>query len=93
MSMGKDSAKGSLQLFIGRTLSTLILAAGSIILGLIIFPADLGLYAIALIPPTTFALFQDWGVNSAIIKYCAQFRAKEKDEARNRTSNFVRIDI
>ena len=79
-SMGKDSAKGSLQLFIGRTLSTLIMAVGSIILALIISPGDLGLYAIALIPATTFALFQDWGVNSAIIKYCAQFRAKEKDE-------------
>jgi len=38
------------------------MAVGSIILALIISPGDLGLYAIALIPATTFALFQDWGV-------------------------------
>jgi len=38
--MGKDSASGSLQLFIGRTVSTVIMAVGAIILGLLILPAD-----------------------------------------------------
>jgi len=77
--MGKDSASGSLRLFIGRTVSTVIMAVGAIILGLLILPADYGLYTIAVIPAATIGLMQDWGVGYAMIKYCAQSRAANKD--------------
>jgi len=77
--MGKDSASGSFQLFIGKTVSTVIMAAGTIILGLLILEADYGLYAIALIPAATIGLFQDWGVGAAMTKYCAQYRAANKE--------------
>jgi O-antigen/teichoic acid export membrane protein len=76
--MGKDSASGSFQLFIGKTVSTVIQAVGTIILGLLILEADYGLYTIALIPATAIALFRDWGVSSAMTKYCAQYRAANK---------------
>jgi O-antigen/teichoic acid export membrane protein len=76
--MGKASASGSFQLFIGKTVSTLIIAVGTIILGLLILEADYGLYTIALIPAATIALFSDWGVSSAMTKYCAQYRAANK---------------
>jgi len=66
--MGKDSASGSLQLFIGKTVSTVITAVGTIILGILIHEADYGLYAIALIPAATIGLFQDWGVGSTMTK-------------------------
>jgi len=75
LKMGKVSATGSFQLFIGKVLSTLILAAGSIAVGLFILESDYGLYAIALIPASTLLLFQDWGISSAMIKYCAHYRA------------------
>ena len=50
LEMGQASAKGSLWLFIGKMLSTVILAIGVIVLGWFISESDYGLYTIALIP-------------------------------------------
>jgi len=77
--MGKTSATGSFHLFIGKTVSTVILALGTIVLGWFILRSDYGLYAISLIPASTFFLFQDWGVNEALTKYCASYRAANKE--------------
>jgi len=79
LKMGKVSFTGSFQLFIGKTVSTVILAVGTIILGIFILEGDYGLYAIALIPATTMLLFQDWGIGSAMTKYCAHYRVLNKD--------------
>jgi len=74
--MAKTSAVGGFQLFIGRTISTIILAVGTILLGILLpHNTDLGLYTVALIPATTFLLFQDWGVGTALTRYSAKFRA------------------
>jgi O-antigen/teichoic acid export membrane protein len=78
LDMGRRSATGSFQLFIGKIVSTVILAVGTIIVSMLILEGDYGLYAIALIPATTILLFQDWGVGAALTKYCAQCRAKNK---------------
>jgi stage V sporulation protein B len=79
LKMGQASATGSFQLFIGKIVSTVVLAVGTIILGIFIKEGEYGLYAIALIPATTILLFQDWGVASAMTKYCAQYRALNKE--------------
>jgi O-antigen/teichoic acid export membrane protein len=73
--MGKTSTIGSVQLFLGNSISTVIRAVGAIILGLFILPGDYGLYVIALIPGTTLGLFQDWGISSALTRYCAKYRS------------------
>ena len=75
ISIGRTSATGSIHLFIGRIASTLVLAVGSIIVGLYISEGDYGLYSIALVPAATLLLFQDWGVGQALTKYCANYRA------------------
>jgi stage V sporulation protein B len=80
LKMGKDSASGSFYLFIGKIVSTVILAVETIILGRFLPEAEYGLYAVAFIPVTTILLFQDWGVNSALTKYCAQRKAEGKEE-------------
>jgi O-antigen/teichoic acid export membrane protein len=80
LDMGKISATGSFHLFIGKTVSTMIMAAGTIILGNLMLEGEYGLYAIALIPPLTINLFQDWGVSAAITKYIAQQRAAHREE-------------
>ncbi|MGD0645556.1 MAG: oligosaccharide flippase family protein [Candidatus Bathyarchaeia archaeon] len=77
--MGKTSALGSVHLFLGVSISTIILAVGTIILGLYILPGDYGLYVVALIPITTLALFQDWGIGSALTRYCAKYRATNEE--------------
>jgi PST family polysaccharide transporter len=79
LEMGKNSATGSFQLFIGKIVSTVILAVGTIILGIFILEGDYGLYAIALIPATTMLLFQDWGIGAAMTKYCAHYRVLNKE--------------
>jgi O-antigen/teichoic acid export membrane protein len=80
LEMGKTSATGSFQLLIGVATSTIIMAAGTVILTRILSPAEYGLYAIALIPSLTISLFRDWGINSAMIKYIASYRVSHKDE-------------
>ena len=85
LKMGKDSATSSFQLFIARILSTVILAISAITVGIFIEDVDYGLYVIALIPATTFLLFQDWGVGAALTKYCAQYRTLKEEEKLRRT--------
>jgi len=69
--MGKVSATGSFQLFIGVATSTIAMAVGTIILARLMLPEEYGLYSIALIQSYMIVLFRDWGVNSAITKYVA----------------------
>jgi O-antigen/teichoic acid export membrane protein len=80
LKMAKASATGSLKLSLGLVTSSVIMAVGTIILGRLLSPEEYGLYSIALIPSLMFALFRDFGVNSAMTKYIAQFRASNKDE-------------
>ena len=77
--MGKTSALGSVHLFLGVSISTIIVAVGAVILGLYILPGDYGLYAVALIPIATLSLFQDWGIGSALTRYCAKYRATNEE--------------
>ena len=80
LEMGKKSATGSFQLFIGVAASTIIMAIGTIILARLMTPEEYGLYSIALVPSYMAILFRDWGVNSAITKYVASARAENKEE-------------
>ena len=77
--MGKTSATGGFHLFLGRIISTVILAIGTIIVGRYISEGDYGLYTVALIPATTLLLFSDWGIGSALTKYCANYRASKRE--------------
>jgi len=77
--MGKTSASGSFHLFIGKFLSTVILAVGTIIVGILIQDTDYGLYTVALIPTATLLLFQDWGVSRAMTKYIAEYKSTNRE--------------
>jgi O-antigen/teichoic acid export membrane protein len=37
-----------------------------------------GLYGIVLISPNLIAVFRDWGINSAMVRYIAQFRSEDR---------------
>jgi O-antigen/teichoic acid export membrane protein len=80
LEMGRVSATGGFHLFIGVAVSTIIMAAGSIILARILLQEEYGLYSVALIPSYMITLFRDWGVNSAITRYTANLRAANKNE-------------
>ncbi len=78
--MAKVSAKGGFYLFWGIVVSTVVSAVGVIVLARIMQPQDYGLYTIALAAPALIGTFRDWGMNSAMIKYMAQYSAEEKPE-------------
>ena len=74
--MAKVSAKGGFHLLWGLVASTVISSVGTIILAGLLSSGDLGLYAIALAAPNLIANFRDWGINTAIVKYSAQYRSE-----------------
>ena len=76
--MAKLSAKGGFNLFLGVAISSIVTAIGVILLMRLLTPSEYGLVAIAMISPTLVGLFRDWGVNSAMIKYVAQYRSENK---------------
>ncbi len=78
--MGKSSAKGGFRLFIGVAASNVIMAVGTMILAALLSPTEYGIYAVALTPSMMFNLFRDWGLNSAITKYVAHFKASENEQ-------------
>jgi stage V sporulation protein B len=80
LKMGRVSATGSFQLFVGKAVSTVIMAVGTIILARLMVPAEYGLYTIALVPSVTISLFRDWGIGRAMTKYIAHYKAIDKDE-------------
>ncbi len=80
---GRDSVSGGFWLFIGKIVSTVILAIATIFIGNFISADDYGIYAISVIPASTMLLFLDWGVGPALTKYCAQYRVThEKSDLR-----------
>ncbi len=78
--MAGTAVRGGYNAFWGLSISTIIAAIGVIILARILTPADYGLMTIALVAPTLMATFRDWGINSAMIKYVAQFRGEARPD-------------
>lgn len=62
---------------IGQILSTLILAIGVLIVANLLVPGDFGLLNTAMAPVSVALIFQDMGVNSALVKYLSQNRYED----------------
>ncbi len=77
--MAKVSAKGIFNLFWGLAASSIISAIGVMIVAGILSESEYGLVAIALMGPNLIAIFRDWGVDWAAIKYTAQYRSENKE--------------
>ena len=76
--MAKVSVKGGFNLFWGLATSTIISAIGVILVARLLSPPEYGIVAIALMAPNLITIFRDWGVNSAMIKYTAQYKSENK---------------
>lgn len=74
--MARVSAKGGFHLLWGLVVSTIISAVGTIIIAGLLGPENMGLYYIAVGAPNLIANFRDWGVNTAIVKYSAQYNSE-----------------
>jgi O-antigen/teichoic acid export membrane protein len=74
--MARVSAKGGFHLLWGLVVSTLISAVGTIIIARLLGAENYGLYAVALSAPGLISTFRDWGINSAMIRYSAQYNSQ-----------------
>ena len=78
--MGKTSATGGFKLFIGVSISSVLTAASLIVvLWLLNNPDDYGIITTAMIFPLMLSLVKDWGMNSAMVKYIAQYKAENEN--------------
>jgi O-antigen/teichoic acid export membrane protein len=77
--MAKVSAKGSFHLLWGIVISTIISSVGTIFIANFLGSDLYGLYAIVLTAPNLIIIFRDWGVNSAMTRSTAQYRAEGKN--------------
>jgi len=68
--------KGSFALFVGSFISLFVMAAGSILVARMLSPSDYGLYGVSLVLPELFLLFSGWGVDAALIRFLARYRAE-----------------
>ncbi|MCW4004819.1 MAG: flippase [Candidatus Bathyarchaeota archaeon] len=78
--MAQTTAKGSVHLLWGLILSTVISAVGTIFIAKLLGDENYGLYTIAVNAPVLFATFRDWGINTAITRYVAQYNSQNQLE-------------
>ena len=76
--IAEDSARGGFFLFTGRFLSLAILAICSMIVARLLGPENMGLYTLSLVMPTILTGLIDFGVNPALTRFSARFRAEGK---------------
>ena len=76
--IAKVSAKGGFNVLWGLVISTVISSVGVIFIARLLGSDLYGLYAIVLTAPNLIMLFRDWGVNSAMIRFTAQYRGEGK---------------
>src|SRR3990170_6064964 len=76
--MAKVSVKGGFHLLWGLVASTVISAVGTIYLASLLSSNEMGLYALAIAAPNLIGVFRDWGINSALIRYTAQYNSKKQ---------------
>ena len=71
MHIAKQSARGSVVLFAGNLLATVIAAAASIVIARLLGPGDFGLYSLALVMPALLQLLTHFGTRTAVTRYVA----------------------
>ncbi len=76
--MAKASVRGGFHVMWGLFVSTIFSAVGAIILALVLGESNYGLYAVVLTTPTLIGLFQDLGINYAVIRYSARLNSENK---------------
>jgi O-antigen/teichoic acid export membrane protein len=74
--VAEDSARGGFFLISGTALSTVIMAASSILIGRFLGPELYGQYTLILVVPQLLLLFTDLGINQGVIKFTASLRSK-----------------
>ncbi|MCL1978113.1 MAG: flippase [Candidatus Bathyarchaeota archaeon] len=76
--LAKTSTKAGFNYLWGLVISTVISSLGTIFIANLLGSYAYGLYGIALTVPNLIILFRDWGINLAMVRYTAQYRAENR---------------
>lgn len=71
LGLAGDSAVGGFSLFLGEAFSTLMLAAGVILVARLLGPDGYGLYTLAFVVPIFVMFLVELGVDEAVIRFPA----------------------
>jgi len=74
--IAKVSARTGFFLFLGNSLSTVIMAVGSILIARLLGPENYGLYTVAMIVPSILVPLIDLGISPALTRFCAHYFAR-----------------
>jgi O-antigen/teichoic acid export membrane protein len=77
--IAKVSATSSFHVLWGLVVSTVISSVATIFVARLLGSDLYGLYGIVLVAPTLIGVFRDWGVNSAMVRYTAQYRGEGRE--------------
>jgi stage V sporulation protein B len=77
--IAKASTTGSFHLLWGLVISTVISSVATIFVARLLGSDLYGLYGIVLVTPSLIGIFRDWGINSAMVRYAAQFRGEGRE--------------
>lgn len=69
--IAKQSARGSVVLFSGNLLATLIAAVASIVVARLLGPGNFGLFSLSLVMPSLLQLLTHFGTRTAVTRYVA----------------------
>ncbi len=79
------AARGGLFLFVGNTLSTVVLALGSIIIARLLGPSNYGVYTLTLLTPLVLISVSDLGMNYALVRLSAKLKSQGDQLGVSRT--------
>jgi O-antigen/teichoic acid export membrane protein len=77
--LAKTSTKAGFNYLWGLVISTVISSLSTIVIGNLLEVDGFGLYSMALTIPTLLSLFRGWGMNQAMIRYTARYRAENRE--------------
>ena len=77
LELGIEAAKEGYGFFVGNTLSTLILAIGSIAIARLLGSENYGVYSLSFIIPSMLVLFTSLGIDQSLIKYVSEYSSKK----------------
>lgn len=92
--IARQSARGGIALFAGNLFSTVLNAGAIILIARLLGPADYGIYALAVLIPSTLQLFTGLGVNTAVMRYAPYYASIGREEdAKRLTRSSIEFHI
>lgn len=78
--LGKKSAKGSFNIFLGIVTQGIILAIGAIIVGRLLGSALYGFYTLSSVPASFIGLFAGLGIRNATVRFAARYNHRNEQK-------------